>query len=256
MPITYVHNLLTNGAFSFLETTYYNGVPQWYTFSFQTTAAVVSTYPYLRLTLNQGLRFATPIQCRSLTINSYNLTGFKYVLEQPTILNIFNIQQPSSSTLYHLDCRLQTISTVPTGPISPTVHIELHHNYTINTSIVALADITLASAPISPILSSPSSFKISNPQFVNKRARINYIGPLFLQFTTQNTVLAQSLTITLNNHRYNTGVWSTPTPSLLDPLVCLVNTVRQLCTFTLNPLTIIITNTIINTGINNLQFDT
>jgi hypothetical protein len=44
--------------------------------------------------------------------------------------------------------------------------------------------------------------------------------------------------MTLNNHPWNGGVWSTPNSVTTDPLVCMINYVRVACTYTLSPLVV------------------
>lgn len=109
---------------------------------------------------------------------------------------------------------------------------------------------------------SPAEFVIDNPQILNEEVRVNYIGRLFIDFTS-STSTSTDLRISLLNHRYNQGKWSTANeaaaltdPLLNDPLVCILNNVRFYCTQTYNPLVITIKAAAIVPGSNRLELDT
>lgn len=89
-----------------------------------------------------------------------------------------------------MNCRLQTTNTKFSGTISPQISIQLHHNFTIKDSFTAVANnITLQQAPVSPNKAKPIQFQIDNPQIINKNPRVNYVGPLFIDFTSSATGL-------------------------------------------------------------------
>jgi len=57
--------------------------------------------------------------------------------------------------------------------------------------------------------------------------------------------------MTLNNHAWNGGIWTTPNSVISDPLVCMINLIRVACTYTLSP--IVVTMDVSPAGITNGQ---
>ena len=47
---------------------------------------------------------------------------------------------------------------------------------------------------------------------------------------------SNKIKLTLNNHAWNGGIWTTPNSVTTDPLVCMINRIRVGCTYTLSPL--------------------
>jgi len=71
MFLNYVPQPLV-GYFDFIEPAVYAGLSQWYSISLALPLVSVSSYPFLRLTLDSTLQFAVPIQCNSSTLIPYN----------------------------------------------------------------------------------------------------------------------------------------------------------------------------------------
>lgn len=60
-----------------------------------------------------------------------------------------------------------------------------------------------------------------------------------MKINPSNDVLTSyQIKLILNNHAWNTGIWTTPNLVATDPLVCMINYVRVPCTYTLSPLTV------------------
>jgi len=58
-----------------------------------------------------------------------------------------------------MNCRLQTNATIISGVFSPSLNIELHHNYTLLNSYVAVVNnVVLKQAPITAALAKPVKF--------------------------------------------------------------------------------------------------
>lgn len=77
MFLTYTPQQLI-GYYSFAENIVYGGLEQWYSVSFMNSFASVSTYPFIRVTLDSNMDFSTPVQCNSSTILPFNETGLIY----------------------------------------------------------------------------------------------------------------------------------------------------------------------------------
>ena len=65
---------------------------------------------------------------------------------------------------------------------------------------------------------------------------------------------ASFIRVYMHDHPWNSGRWTTPSDNINDPLVCLINRKRVPCTYTLNPLSVLLDISVIglNTGSNNL----
>lgn len=101
----------------------------------------------------------------------------------------------------------------------------------------------------------PNEFKINNPRVTFEPARVGYIGKFELQFSPSGDVLsATSIRLIFNNHAWNGGLWTTPNAVTSDPLVCLINSIRVGCSYTLSPLTV--TMNVSPAGITNGQINT
>ena len=72
MDIHYIAYPIAVSAFTFLETTVYGGLEQWYSVSFDNTNTLVSDYPFMRFILDNGLSFVDPAQCSSSTVLPFN----------------------------------------------------------------------------------------------------------------------------------------------------------------------------------------
>lgn len=82
--------------------------------------------------------------------------------------------------------RMETTLPTHTAPISPIVDIHINHNHSVDSSIVSLKeDLMLTQAPILPLLAAPQKFEIHNPQILNEDIEIGYIGPVYIQFSSQ-----------------------------------------------------------------------
>jgi hypothetical protein len=89
-------------------------------------------------------------------------------VESPQSILIWNIAQIIGGSTYQMNCRLRTDATQITGSITPKLNIELHHNFTIQDSYVAVVDnVILKQAPITAALAKPVKFQIDNPQIIN-----------------------------------------------------------------------------------------
>ena len=127
--------------------------------------------------------FNSPLQCNSTTLLPFNATSIVFTSESTRSILISNIQQLAPFATYQIFCRLRTSSNKVTTSIKPTMNIEVHHNYTIGNSYVATVNgVVLKQAPISPQLAKPVQFTISNPQIYSEKPKVNYVGPLFLDF--------------------------------------------------------------------------
>ena len=157
------------GYFDFLEPVYYAGLDQWYSISFSNAPVTVSTYPFVRLQLDSNLVFSSPVQCNSSTIIPYNSSGLLFTLESPGTLLIYNMKQIAASGTYQMNCRLQTVGHKYSSSISPTISIQLHHNYSLGNTFTATANnVLLQQAPVFPNKAKPNKFQIDNPQIVNE----------------------------------------------------------------------------------------
>jgi hypothetical protein len=125
------------GYFDLLESTVYAGLPQWYSISFSIPATAVSSYPFIRLVLSSTMTFSTPIQCNSTTILPFNATGMQFKIESAQSVVFWNIKQLTAGATYQLNCRLKTTANKSATAITPTISIEVHHNYTVGNSYVA-----------------------------------------------------------------------------------------------------------------------
>lgn len=66
---------------------------------------------------------------------------------------------------YQMFCKMRTSADEVTTSFSPTLNVEVHHNYTVGNSYVAVNDaVLLKQSPISPALAIPKQFTIDNPQ--------------------------------------------------------------------------------------------
>lgn len=67
MDITYKASPITISQFAFVETQVYGGLEQWYEVSFDNTDTSLSSYPFIRLILDNNkadeLSFVDPPQC-------------------------------------------------------------------------------------------------------------------------------------------------------------------------------------------------
>ena len=63
------------GTFNLLDTTIYAGLKQWYMITFDSSSALTSSYPFVRLKLRNDLKFARPEQCESTLIQPFNESG-------------------------------------------------------------------------------------------------------------------------------------------------------------------------------------
>ena len=62
-------------------------------------------------------------------------------------------------------CKMRTVADKVSTQLSPTLNIEVHHNYTMGNSYVAVDNgVLLKQAPINPVLGIPKQFTIDNPQ--------------------------------------------------------------------------------------------
>jgi hypothetical protein len=259
MFLTYSQQSIV-GYFDFIETTLYSGLSQWYSISFENSNTKVSNYPLIRVTLDSLMMYSDPVQCNSTTLQPYNETGIEYRLESTQVLAIWNIKTLTPGGTYQINCRMRTASTKLASPISPTLDIEIHHNSTLSSHVTGTYGVMLRQAPATGFLAKPQTFTIKNPQILNKKARINYVGPLFLDFINSfdsiafknNTNLSINLKIILHNHRYNQAGWRTPQIDS-DPPVCKVNTVRYSCSWTNNPLSVTITAPNVVIGENKIE---
>ena len=81
------------------------------------------------------------------------------------------------------------------------------------------------------------------------------MGKFELMFQPTSDILSSSkIILTLNNHAWNGGIWTTPNSNTADPMVCMINRVRVGCTYTLSPLevTLDVTPAGLTSGQNNI----
>ena len=84
-----------------------------------------------------------------------------------------------------------------------------------------------------------NSLNINNPRVRNEPPRVNYVGKFEIEFNPSSDILASNkIKLTLNNHKWNGGIWTTPNSVVTDPMVCMINRIRVGCTYTLSPLTV------------------
>lgn len=75
------------------------------------------------------------------------------------------MKQLIPGSTYQMFCKMRTVADKVTTSLSPTLNVEVHHNYTVGNSYVAVDDaVLLKQSPIIPVLGIPKQFTIENPQ--------------------------------------------------------------------------------------------
>lgn len=97
----------------------------------------MSTYPFLRFILADGLSFTDPPQCNSTTIIAYNESGLICVRENAQTMRVYNIKNIIPLGTYNMWFRMKTTLPSYASPISPIVDIQINHNNSVDSSIVS-----------------------------------------------------------------------------------------------------------------------
>lgn len=155
MNIVYIPQPITSASFGFEETTVYGGLPQWYSIFFTHTNAVLSSYPFLRFILDDGLSFNDPPQCNSSTLVSFNESGLICIRENSQSMKVYNFKTLNPLGSYEIWFRLETTLPYVNYTITPTVDIQINHNFSVDNSIVSNIENLELTNPVLPILAGP-----------------------------------------------------------------------------------------------------
>ncbi|KAL4505213.1 hypothetical protein ABPG72_016280 [Tetrahymena utriculariae] len=159
----------------------------------------------------------TPIQCTVPNTQVFQVTHFDYV---------------PAGTQIEIHFRLLNQG----GPaLNPSVDIETYYGPS-NTNLI---DSTYAIPDNTPNIStnnqdSQVEFKVLDQPVRQEKREKSYVGPVIINFATNNLQTLKYIKVTFDNN------FSTPRSYGVDSLICLINEVRFFCSYTINPMIVII----------------
>lgn len=157
-----------------------------------------------------------------------------------------------AGTTFNLTLQMRSTSTAST--VSPTVHIQTY--YGTSKPVDQVFNLAFSTTPLTNSLMSVFTSFVVPPAFTSVRAiTAGYYGPLILTFQPQNSgsvVNGSKIIISMSPEFYPSG-------NILGlPISCILNSIRQSCTYTLSPFTISITgtNNLFTTSANTINITT
>lgn len=166
-------------------------------------------------------------------------------------MKIYNIQGLNAGVQYVIKVRLH--SELSTGStISPHVTYQTYYTVDVDYSVVDERLTQSLNQTYTNYYTIPQEFSIENPKVTQDPPRVDYIGKFVIKFQpSSDSLTAETIKVTLPDHSWNGGIWTTPNDDPTDPLVCKINQERVVCTYTLNPLTVTLEASGINSGADN-----
>ena len=153
--------------------------------------------------------------------------------DSDTTLKVYNLNPLNAGTYYTITVRMYSTLT-SSGTMRPTMRIETYYSLGVDYSIVDLRSSELMSTSETNYYTIPEKFEIENPKVTQELPRAGYIGKLSIIFRpTSDALTSTSILIQLPKHQWNSAMFTTPGNVATDPLVCLINNVRVVCTYTL-----------------------
>lgn len=229
--------------FSPLESvsTLYPNSDHFYTISWTTVNKVLSLSgnSYILITINNVFTLSSTYCQLTTTATGYDGRGiFCQVTSGGTQIYLKNLADLPAGSTFNLTVQMR--STATSATVSPTVNIQTYYG---NGNLVDQAlNIQFASYPLTNTnLTVFTTFSVPSYYTSVRAITAGYFGNLLINFQPKSsgTVINGSrIVLTMP-----TGFSPAGNNTLGLPLSCLINNVRQSCTYTLNPFTVTLTNT-------------
>ncbi|KAL4462636.1 hypothetical protein ABPG74_000466, partial [Tetrahymena malaccensis] len=165
-------------------------------------------------------------------LQPYNEAPIKCTVPSPSVFQITHFEYVPAGTQIEIHFRLLNQGG---NVLNPSVDIETFYGPT-NTNLV---DSTYSVMNNTPNIStnnqdSQVEFKVLDQPIRQEKREKNYVGPVIINFTTNNLQTLLYIKVKFDNN------FSTPRDYGVDSLICLINEVRFLCNYTINPMIVVI----------------
>ena len=150
-----------------------------------------------------------------------------------------------------MEVRLRPALT-SSSSLRPQISVQTYYTVDVDYSVVNERNNHNLNQSYTNYYTIPNEFTIENPKVTQDPPRVGYIGKFVIKFRpSTESLAAQSIKVTLPDHNWNGGYWTTPNNVATDPMVCKINQQRVVCTYTLSPLIVTLEAEGINSGTDN-----
>ncbi len=220
--------------------TLYPNSDRFYVVSWTTVNPIIGqgANAYILITINNIFTFSSTYCQLSTTASGLDGRGIICeIYSGGTQVYLKNLNNMPAGTTFNLTLQMRSTSTAST--VSPTVNIQTY--YGSGKPVDQVLNLPFITTPLTNSLMSVMTSFVVPPAFTSVRAvTAGYYGHLLLTFQPQSSgsvVNGSKIIVTMSNGFYPAG-------NVLGlPLSCILNGIRQVCTYSLSPFTITLTGT-------------